>query len=133
MTRTIHSYHQKQLNEAHQKQLLKRNEKTSKIHRFDHISSALRDRRSSLFEFSTLAEFFIAKSDTNRKHKRNFKIKNTRSADHIEDLKRTYIEGIRYTRETPGGQGGNWGKKRTTGGAYPALTRRKMIQEIKKW
>ena len=95
MTRTIHLYHQKQLNEAHQKQFLKRNEKTSKIHRFDHIFSALRDDRSSLFEFSTLAEFFISKSDTNRKHKRNLRIKNTRSADHIENLKKTHIENIR--------------------------------------
>ena len=95
MTRTTHSYHQKQLNEAHQKQFLKRNEKTSKIYRFDHIFFALHDRRSSLFEFLTLAEFFIAKSDTNRKHKQNFRIKNTKSTDHIEDLKKTHIKSIR--------------------------------------
>ena len=94
MTRTIYSYRQKEFNKAHQKQLLKRNEKTIE-YRFDHISSALRDRNiSSFFEFSALAEFLIAKFDTNRKHKRSFKIKNTKSADHIEDLKRAYIESI---------------------------------------
>ena len=40
---------------------------------------------------------------------------------------------MRGTRETPGGQGEKWSEKGTTGGAYPALTRRKMIQKIKKW
>ena len=39
MTRTIHSHHQKQLNETHQKQFLKRNEKTIEYHRFDSIRS----------------------------------------------------------------------------------------------
>ena len=102
MTRTIYSHRQKQLNEAHQKQLLKRNEITS-IYRFDHIFSALRDRTSKqfvFFRFSTLAEFFIAKFDTNKEHKRsskaqrNLRIKNTRSADHIENLKKIHIEDI---------------------------------------
>ena len=37
--------------------------------RFDHIFSALRNRISSLFEFSVLAEFFTAKSNTNKEHK----------------------------------------------------------------
>ena len=74
MTQTIYSYRQKQLNKAHQKRLLKRNEIKSKYHRFNHIFSALRDRRSSLFKF-TLAEFFIAKPDTNKEYKRNLRIK----------------------------------------------------------
>ena len=95
MTRTTHKYRQKQLNEAHQKHLLKRNETTSKYHRFDHIFFALRDRRPSLFEFSTLAEFFTAKPDTNREHKRGLRAKNTRPAGHIEGLKRAHIDVIR--------------------------------------
>ena len=102
-TRTTHSYRQKQLNEAHQKQILKHNEKTIE-YRFDHKSSALRDRTSHQFisfRFSTLAEFFIAKFDTNREYKRSLRaqtglrVKNTKSADHIEGLKRAHIEGIR--------------------------------------
>ena len=53
------------------------------------------------FRFSTLTEFFIAKLDTNKEHKRDFKvqtsfrIKNTRFADYIEDLKKTYLKNIR--------------------------------------
>ena len=63
--------------------------------------SGLRDRNiSSLFEFSPLAEFFTAKPDTNREHKRDPRVqrglrtKTTEPAGHIGGLTRAHIEGI---------------------------------------
>ena len=103
MARTANSYRQKQLNEAHHEQLLKRNEKTIE-YRFNHISPTLRNRtpyQLVSFRFSTLAEFSTAKLKTDREHKRGLRAqtglraKNTEPAGHIGGLKRAHIGGIR--------------------------------------
>ena len=67
----------------------------TKNHLFDHIFSALHNRTSNilfLFEFSALAEFFIAKPNTKKEHKRSLRVKTEICRSHRRSEKSSYRE-----------------------------------------